>query len=132
MADYSVAEITTGKVRGVIKDGVHIFKGIPYGASTGGAARFKPGTKAAPWSGVRDALEFGHRAPQNDSPTGGFGIVPEILALFNAEPIPMGEDCLVLNVWTPALDGRKRPVMFWCHGGAFISGSGSSGWYRSE
>jgi para-nitrobenzyl esterase len=55
--------------------------------------------------------------------------MPELMALFNAEPLPMSEDCLVLNVWTPALDGRRRPVMFWCHGGAFIAGSGSSAWY---
>ena len=126
MAQHTLAEISSGKLRGVVKDGVHTFKGIPYGAPTGGAARFKPASKVAPWSGVRDALEFGPRAPQNDN---SFGLIPELMALFNAEPIPMSEDCLVLNVWTPALDGRKRPVMFWCHGGAFISGSGASGWY---
>jgi para-nitrobenzyl esterase len=126
MADHTVAEISTGKLRGALKDGVHIFKGIPYGAPAGGSARFKPAGKPAPWSGVRDALEFGPRAFQNDN---SFGLMPELIALFNYEPLPMGENCLVLNVWTPALDGRKRPVMFWCHGGAFISGSGSSGWY---
>jgi para-nitrobenzyl esterase len=126
VADHTVAEISTGKLRGAHKDGVHIFKGIPYGAPAAGAARFKPAAKPAPWSGVRDALEFGPRAFQNDN---SFGLMPELIALFNAEPLPMGEDCLVLNIWTPALDGRKRPVMFWCHGGAFISGSGSSGWY---
>ena len=126
MADHSVTETNSGKLRGAVKDGIHIFKGIPYGAPTEGAARFKPATKAAPWSGVRDALEFGPRAFQNDN---SFALMPELIALFNAEPLPMSENCLVLNVWTPALDGRKRPVMFWCHGGAFIAGSGSSGWY---
>jgi para-nitrobenzyl esterase len=126
VADHTLAEIASGKLRGTAKDGVYIFKGIPYGAPAVGAARFKPPTKAAPWSGVRDVFEFGPRAFQNDN---AFALMPELLALFNAEPLPMGENCLVLNVWTPALDGRKRPVMFWCHGGAFISGSGSSGWY---
>jgi para-nitrobenzyl esterase len=126
MADYSVAETNSGKLRGAVKDGIHIFKGITYGAPTEGLARFKPPSKPASWSGMRDALEFGPRAFQNDN---SFALMPELLALFNAEPLPMSEDCLVLNVWTPALDGRKRPVMFWCHGGAFIAGSGSSGWY---
>jgi para-nitrobenzyl esterase len=126
VADHIVAEITSGKLRGAVKDGVQIFKGIPYGAPAGGAARFKPASKAAPWTGVRDALEFGPRAFQNDN---SFGLMPELMALFSAEAMPMSEACLVLNVWTPALDGRKRPVMFWCHGGAFISGSGASAWY---
>jgi para-nitrobenzyl esterase len=126
VADYTFAETTAGKVRGAINHGVHIFKGVPYGASSADGARFKPPTKPASWSGTRDALQFGPRAFQNDD---AFGLMPELLALFNAEPLPMGEDCLVLNVWTPALDGRKRPVMFWCHGGAFISGSGASAWY---
>jgi para-nitrobenzyl esterase len=126
MADYIVAETSAGKVRGASKEGVQIFKGIPYAADAGGANRFKPARKAPSWSGVRDALEFGPRAFQNDD---SFGLMPEIMALFSAEAQPISEACLVLNVWTPALDGRKRPVMFWCHGGAFISGSGASAWY---
>src|SRR5208282_4351961 len=80
------------------------------------------------WTGVRDAFEFGNRAMQDDN---AFGLNPALVKLFAGRALPpMSENCLVLNVWTPAVnDGRKRPVMFWCHGGAFISGSGDSPWY---
>ncbi len=104
-----IAETASGKVRGVEVDGIKTFKGIPYGASTAGRNRFMPPVSPARWTGVRDALQYGPSAPQSPAMNG------------------QGEDCLVLNVWTPALkDGRKRPVMFWCHGGGFASGSGSS------
>jgi para-nitrobenzyl esterase len=104
------AETTYGQIRGVEVDGIKTFKGIPYGASTAGKNRFMPPVNPARWSGVRDALQYGPTAPQS-----------------GASSPAQGEDCLVLNVWTPAIkDGRKRPVMFWCHGGGFASGSGSS------
>ena len=103
------AETTFGKVRGVDADGIKTFKGIPYGASTAGKNRFMPPVNPARWSGIRDALQYGPSAPQSATLSG------------------QGEDCLVLNVWTPAVkDGKKRPVMFWCHGGGFATGSGSS------
>jgi para-nitrobenzyl esterase len=128
-AKYVIAETAFGKIRGVENNGIKIFKAIPYGASTAGAGRFMPPAEPADWSGVRDALEYGHSAPQRDPaapppPPGALTISGENLP---AE----GEDCLVLNVWTPAAgsaanSGRKRPVMFWCHGGGFATGSGSS------
>ncbi|HEX4136841.1 MAG TPA: carboxylesterase family protein [Bryobacteraceae bacterium] len=103
------ADTAFGQVRGVEVDGIRTFKGIPYGASTAGKNRFMPPVNPARWTGVRDALQYGPTAPQSANLSG------------------QGEDCLVLNVWTPALkDGKKRPVMFWCHGGGFASGSGSS------
>jgi para-nitrobenzyl esterase len=128
MAEAVIADTAAGKIRGAVERGVNIFKGIPYAAPPIGARRFRPPHSVAPWSGVRDALAYGARAMQDDN---AFALPPALLKLFvMAEPMPMNEDCLFLNVWTPALsDGRKRPVMFWCHGGAFIAGSGSSPWY---
>src|SRR5262249_5575918 len=126
--EHVTAETSSGKIRGTRDDGVNIFKGIPYAGPVDGARRVLPATQTAPWAGVRDALSYGPRAFQDDN---AFAISPELLKVFNVvEPLSMDENCLVLNVWTPGVnDGRKRPVMFWCHGGAFISGSGSSPWY---
>lgn len=119
-----VAETAFGKVRGEEVRGVKIFKGVPYGANTAGANRFLPPKDPAPWSDVRDALHYGPSTPQSNP-----GVRRPVSPLSTASAgLPAeSEDCLVLNVWTPALkDGRKRPVLFWCHGGGFSSGSGSS------
>ena len=124
-----VVTTTYGKVRGTFNDGVYAFKGIPYAASTAGANRFMPPAKPAPWSGVRDCLQWGPMAPQGASsanPSAGmgrdfatfFGTVPDA-------PTEQSEDCLVLNVFTPGLDDKKRPVMVWMHGGGFAIGTGS-------
>jgi para-nitrobenzyl esterase len=122
---FVIAETNLGKIRGIDDSGIKIFKGIPYGASTAGTNRFMPPADPGKWTGVRDALEYGHSAPQRDpaAPLTGAGS----LTVSGSNLPPEGEDCLVLNVWTPAVnDGRKRPVMFWCHGGGFATGSGSS------
>ncbi|WP_116808823.1 carboxylesterase/lipase family protein [Steroidobacter cummioxidans] len=107
----SILSTRAGKVAGVKAQGVHIFKGIPYGADTR-TTRFLPPQLPVAWKKTRDALNYGPSCPQPGSHE------------------QMGENCLVLNVWTPALqDGRKRPVMVWFHGGEFSSGSGSSALY---
>ena len=86
---------------------ISTFKGIPYGASTAGKNRFMPAVKMPAWPGTRDATTFGPTAPQATLPEGPAA----------------GEDCLVLNVFTPGVgDGQKRPVMVWLHGGGFRSG----------
>jgi len=126
---FVIAETSFGKIRGVDNNGIKIFKGIPYGASSTGSNRFMPPVEPADWSDVRDVLGYGHSAPQRDpaAPPPPAG-APTI----SGENLPAeGEDCLVLNVWTPAVGfagngGPKRPVMFWCHGGGFATGSGSS------
>jgi para-nitrobenzyl esterase len=121
---FVVADTSFGRIRGVDAGGIKTFKGIPYGASTAGKNRFMPPVNPARWRGVRDALEFGPSAPQGEP---GAPVVTSDLAVAGAGLTAEREDCLVLNVWTPAVnDGRKRPVMVWCHGGGFSSGSGSS------
>jgi para-nitrobenzyl esterase len=124
MAENPIVETTSGRVRGAIIEDVAAFKGIPYGASTDGANRFRPPRRPEPWSGIRDAHSHGGRAPQD-------GLRPATraeLANFSGVPdtSPDSEDCLTLHVWTPAADGSQRPVMVWLHGGAFSYGSANS------
>jgi para-nitrobenzyl esterase len=114
----SVVQTASGRVRGVVKFGVNQFWGVPYAASTADENRFMPPAKATPWTGVRDCFEVGHRAPQDPD-----GPISEVFALDRQEP--MGEDCLNLNVFTPAVGSGNRPVMVWLHGGGFAGGSGN-------
>lgn len=122
MKPGETVETNLGKVRGATQNGVHAFKGVPYAASTAGENRFMPPKKREPWSGVRDALELGQRSPQLLSGFHG-QVPPEVESMDRNEA--MGEDCLVLNVWTPSVArGGKRPVMVWLHGGGYTTGSG--------
>ena len=116
----AIVDTTEGKVRGVVTNGVHVYRGIPYAASTAGANRFMPPRKPQPWSGVRDAFQNGHSSPQVAPAPGAIGWGLRGSAA-------QGEDCCVLNVFSNSVnDGRKRPVMMWIHGGGYTYGSGSS------
>lgn len=130
-------ETTIGKVRGVSAEGIHTFKGIPYGASTAGENRFMSPRKRTPWTGVRDAFHYGPEAIQSvfssDENTALALLQSDTGQLYNGlfkwPSPPMSEDCLVVNVWTPGIrDGRKRPVMVWLHGGGFSVGAGDWSW----
>jgi len=108
------AKTVAGQVRGFTDQGVAVFRGIPYGEDTA-RHRFQPPVPVRPWSGVRDCIELGTSAPQPEGEENrDWGVRDQ------------GEDCLVLNVWTPALrDGRKRPVVVYFHGGGYFGGSGN-------
>ncbi|MBD2701548.1 carboxylesterase/lipase family protein [Spirosoma sp. BT702] len=109
-ADFVEVDTAYGRLKGMRNDGVSIFKGIPYSGRVSGDRRFRRPAPLESWTGVRDALQVGP---------------PAIQAPRRNEPAP-AEDCLFLNVWTPATDNRKRPVMFYSHGGGFVIGSGAS------
>jgi len=116
-----VVKTRAGEVRGSVTDGVRIFKGIPYAAPPFGANRLRPPRPVAPWSGVRDALVFGPTPPKPPIP-------PHISAILPERAIP-GEDCLNLNIWSPALGSAGRPVMVWIPGGMFEYGTAATAWY---
>jgi para-nitrobenzyl esterase len=118
-----VVETDAGRLRGLSANGVVTFKGIRYGASTAGANRFQPPLKSQPWTRIVDAFEYGPRAWQPGRP-----MIPEIGDALTGTG-PMDEDCLRLNVWTPATDRSRRPVMVWFHGGGQRTGSGNSIFY---
>ncbi len=124
MNEVTVAQ---GALAGTLADGVHAFKGIPYAAPVAGENRWLPPQPPDAWSGVRDARRCGNICTQEPPPNkwlaGRAGKV-FMETLWVTEP--HGDDCLNLNIWTPSLDpDAKLPVMFWIHGGAFTTGSGS-------
>ena len=117
-----IVEIASGKVRGYVRKGIFTFKGIPYADTTAGANRFMPPQKAKPWTDVRSSMQFGNVCPQ--PPRAGWAD-DEVAWMFSWDDGVPGEDCLRVNLWTPAInDGKKRPVMVWLHGGGYTAGSG--------
>jgi para-nitrobenzyl esterase len=144
-ASSAFAKTSAGSIEGLAQGGVFAFLGVPYGAPTGGAARFMPPRPPAAWAGVRTAKAYGDSCPQvplglspfakarspDEPPPPPTAMQQQLATLFprNRYAQPQSEDCLMLNVWTRAPDSAKRPVMVWLHGGGFAVGSGSSPTY---
>src|SRR5580692_8604311 len=130
--EATVVETSAGKIRGFKRNGIYIFKGVPYGASTSGANRFMPPASPEPWSGIRNSLQYGRVCPSQDSAyfdTDGKNLANTDEDAFvlhrGAAATVQGEDCLRLNLWTPEINGsHKRPVMVYMHGGGYSGGSG--------
>jgi len=116
-------EIAQGKLAGIARDGVLRFNGIPYAKPPVGRLRWRLPEPAQPWVGVRDASRYANIAPQVESASG---------AVLGGTPGTRSEDCLYLNIQTPACDGAKRAVMVWIHGGGFNTGAGSVGTYSGK
>ena len=110
-----VVAAPAGAIEGRTADSVEAFRGIPYAAAPVGPLRWRPPQPAVAWSGPRPALAFGNDCPQHPLPA----------AIDPGSGQPMSEDCLYLNVWAPAANKARRPVMVWIHGGGFTIGSGA-------
>lgn len=111
----AVAHTSYGALRGDARGDVIVFRGVPYAAVPTGERRWRPPQPVPYWAGVREATAFGAIAPQD--------IAPERLA---KRGLTMSEDCLTLNIWTPAVDDNRRPVLVFLHGGGQAQGHGSA------
>jgi len=112
------ARVAAGALRGSTADGINSFKGVPYAQPPVGALRWRPPQPVQPWTGTRDAQAFGSDCVQNRA---GWDQ--------SQSTLPVSENCLTLNVWSPHNLGPKgsggAPVMVWIHGGGYVMGSGS-------
>ena len=111
-------ETRSGHIEGAREEGSTVFRGVPFAAPPVGPNRFRAPEPEKPWSGTRFCTRFGAAPPQTNTAL--------LDRLGMASPGPFAEDCLYLNVWTPAADAGRRPVLVWIHGGAYINGAGSS------
>jgi len=118
--NIAVANTQYGKVRGFVLRGINQFLGIPYGADTSGKNRFMPPVKPEPWTDIKPTVWWGNTAPQIMEKRYS-NAYASFVDHWNYDDV--SEDCLKLNVWTPALDSGKRPVVVWLHGGGFTNGN---------
>jgi para-nitrobenzyl esterase len=105
-------------VRGLVRCGIFTFRGIPYGASTACERRFLPPSR--PLERRPKLTNLWLCSPQEPRPQWD---KDEVAFVYQWDHGVLNEDCLRINVWTPGLDGRKRPVMVWLHGGGFSTDS---------
>ena len=119
--NIAIAQTEYGKVRGFILRGIHQFLGIPYGADTSGKNRFMPPQKPVPWNDIKPTIWWGNSAPQVMEKRYA-NAYSSFVDHWNYDDV--SEDCLKLNIWTPALDKANRPVIVWLHGGGFVNGNG--------
>jgi len=117
----AIVATSAGRIRGCVRNGIFTFKGIPYGATTAGEARFQPPSPPPPWTQVRPTMSYGPVCPQ---PVRSGWLSDRAAFLYDWDDGYPSEDCLRLNVWTPVAEDRgKRPVMVWLHGGGYEAGS---------
>jgi para-nitrobenzyl esterase len=113
IAATPIVDAPAGKVSGTDEAGLRVFKGIPYAVPPVGDLRWKAPVPRPRWTGTRAATDFGPACVQPQAPNA---------TVYSGAPMPVSEDCLTLNVWTPA-NAKNAPVMVWIHGGALVTGS---------
>ena len=118
----AVVEVEGGKIQGYIRDGIFTYHGIPYAESE----IFMPPTKLKSWKGIKLALNYGPMSPQDTTPEGDMFPFHYYWPLWEGRNYAQSNNCQNLNIWTPALDNAKRPVMVWLHGGGFEAGNSAA------
>src|SRR5215470_12700217 len=116
----AIAATRSGKVEGLEVDGILQFRGVQYATPPVGSLRWQPPVLEEAWDGVRDATKFSAHSAQTEF---------AMTQMLGGAPPVRSEDSLYLNVFTPACDDARRPVLFWIHGGAFMWGSADTPWY---
>ena len=110
-----VVRVDGGDIRGSVDGSVSIYRGVPFAAPPVGPLRWRPPQPVRPWEGVRECVSFAPACPQQN-----------VAGLAGRVSGPQSEDCLYLNIWSPAhAPGERLPVMVWIHGGGFVCGTSS-------